>query len=54
MTTTQTETTETDESLDLKLIEVVAKTKPQRVKASGTASRGWTQPRAWTMGGNVD
>lgn len=54
MTTTEP-TTESPESIDIMLIEVVAKTKPKRVKAAGTAvSRAWGSVRAWSMGGNVD
>lgn len=53
MTTTESEST--PENIDIMLIEVVAKTKPKRVKAAGTAvSRAWGSVRAWSMGGNVD
>ncbi len=53
MDATSTET-KTPESIDALLIEVVARTKPKTVKGSTGRPSAFTQPRAWTMGGNVD
>lgn len=47
-------TAPTAESIDVMLIESVARTKPKVVKAPNGRSSSFVQPRAWTMGGEVD